>query len=114
MRVDSVRAPISFAARRLRSRLLALAALTAALAGAGALIGSSSLTAALAQERSVRVELGSLPARYRSIHVRYYTLPLEGDFRAAAVGQALEGFATFTTPPRRVQVWHSIEPNNPR
>jgi hypothetical protein len=32
MRVDSIRTPVSFAARRLRSRLLALAGLTAALA----------------------------------------------------------------------------------
>jgi hypothetical protein len=94
--------------------MLALAGLTAALAAAGALIGSSSLTAALAQERSVRVELNSLPARYRSIHVRYYTLPLEGDFRAPAVEQALHDFAASTTPLRRVQVWHSIEPNNPQ
>jgi hypothetical protein len=114
MRVDSIRTPVSFAARRLRSRLLALVGLTAALAGAAALIGSSSLTAALAQEKSVRVELDSLPTRYRSIHVRYYTLPLEGDFRAAAVEQALQGFAASTTQPRRVQVWHSIEPDKPR
>jgi len=113
MRVDELRTPVSFAARRLRSRALALAGLTAALAGAGALIGSSSLTAALAQEKSVRVELGSLPTRYRSIHVRYYTLPLEGDFRAPAVEQSLRGFASSTMPPRRIQIWHSIEPARP-
>src|SRR5690348_6482661 len=113
MRVHALRAPAGFALRRLRSRPLSLAALVLALAGAGALVGSSGLTAALAQERSVHVELRSLPLRYRSIHVRYYTLPLEADFRAPRVEGALGSFAAVTTPPRRVQVWHSITPNEP-
>jgi len=111
--IQALRAPAGFALRRLRSRPLSLAALVVALAGAAALVGSSGLTAALAQERSVRVELGSLPLRYRSIHVRYYTLPLEADFRAPRVETALASFAGLTTPPRRVQVWHSITPNRP-
>ena len=109
----SLGAPAAFALRRLRSRPLTLAALVAALAGAGALVGATGLTAALAQERSVRVDLGALPARYRSLHVRYYTLPLQADFRAPTVEGALRSFADVTAPPRRVQVWHSIIPNEP-
>ena len=112
-RVKALRAPALFAIRRMRTRPVSLAALAAALASAGALIGWSSLEAALSQEKSVRLELRSLPPKYRSFRVLYYTLPLEADFRAVPVQDSFRGFAPVTAPVRRVTVWHSIERNNP-
>jgi hypothetical protein len=108
-----VRASLHLAFRRLRARPLSVLALVAALAGAGGLIGSSSVTSALSQETSARVQLRSLPPKYRSLHVRYYTLPLEADFRAPRVEATLRSFAGVTTRPHRVQVWHSIQPDDP-
>src|SRR5436190_9742842 len=107
------RAPLHLAFRRMRTDVFSVAALVAALTGAGALIGWSSLTSALAQEKSVHLQLRSVSPKYRSIHVRYYTLPLEADFRATPVAHTLQSFAGVTTSTRRVQVWHSIE-SNPR
>src|SRR5919198_2624826 len=107
------RAPIHLALRRMRTRIFSIVALVGALAGAGALIGWSSLMSALAQEKSVRLQLRSVPPKYRSIHVRYYTLPLQADFRATPVEQTFRSFAGVTTWTRRVRVWHSIEPNDP-
>jgi hypothetical protein len=46
--------------------------------------------------------------------VRYYTLPLQADFRATPVEQTFRSFAGVTTSTRRVQVWHSIDPDNPQ
>jgi hypothetical protein len=105
------RAPLHLAFRRMWTDVFSVAALVAALTGAGALIGWSSLTSALAQEKSVRLQLRSVSPKYRSIHVRYYTLPLEADFRATPVAHTLQSFAGVTTSTRRVQVWHSIEAN---
>jgi hypothetical protein len=68
----------------------------------------------LAQEKSVRLQLRSEPPKYRSIRVRYYTLPLETDFRATPVEQTFRSFDGVTTPTRRVQVWHSIDPDDPQ
>src|ERR1041385_4963123 len=109
--MGQARAPVRFAFRRLRSRAFSVVALVGALAGAGVLIGWSSVTSALAQEKSVRLQLRSEPPKYRSIRVRYYTLPLETDFRATPVEQTFRSFAGVTTPTRRVQVWHSIDPD---
>jgi hypothetical protein len=110
----SVPAPVGFALRRVRVRPLAVAAVAAALAAGSALIGWSSVSGALAQDKSVKFQLRSLPAQYRSVRVRYYTLPLEPDFRAKPVEHALRAFTAVTTRTSRVQVWHSIEPNNPQ
>jgi hypothetical protein len=111
--LTTIAAPLRFGLRRLRVRPYSTAALVAALAAAGGLIGWSSLGAALAQEKSVRSHLEALPPKYRSIHVRYYTLPLEGDFRAGAVDGAFRQFSSVTGPVARVQIWHSLDPNDP-
>ena len=107
------RAPFAFALRRMRMRFFSVLALTAALAGAGTLIGWSSLTSALAQEKSVRLQLRSQPQTYRSLDVRYYTLPGESDYRAGRVEATFRSFDDVVPPARRVQVWHSLDPDNP-
>src|SRR6266545_5571879 len=104
-------APTLLAVLRLRAR--PFSALALAVAGAGALIGWSSLTAALSQAKSVRLALKETPPKYRSLRVVYYTLPQESDYRARTVADALHAFARVTTPLRRVRVWHSIERNDP-
>jgi hypothetical protein len=111
--LSAARAPLAFALRRLRVRPFSTAALIATLAAAGGLIGWSSLGAALAQEKNVRAQLQSTPPTYRSLRVRYYTLPLEGDFRAGKVESVFHGFTDVTAAPARVQIWHSLDPNNP-
>jgi hypothetical protein len=111
--LSAARAPLAFGLRRMRVRPFSTAALVATLAAAGALIGWSSLGAALAQEKNVRAQLQSVPPTYRSLRVRYYTLPLEGDFRAGRVEKLFHDFADVTRPPGRVQIWHSLDPNDP-
>ena len=105
--------PVWFAYRRIRTRPLAFAATVLALGGAVALIGWSSLTAADAQERSVRARLGELPPAQRSLQVVYFVVAGEIDYRAATVAAAADAFHDVTAPPRRVQISHSIEPNRP-
>src|ERR671935_1875220 len=104
---------VVFALRRLRARLLATIALVVALAGAAALIGWSSLAAALAQEQNVRLRLGALAAPARSVQVVYFTLPGEPDVRAQPVASALRALAPAVGASRRVRIWHSIARNDP-
>jgi len=106
-------APVTFALRRLRARPLSTIALILMLGAACGLIGWSSLGAGLAQEKSVRARLRTLPPQSRSFAVRYFTLPLETDFRSGPVRAAFDGFADVTGPRTRVQIWHSIVPNHP-
>ena len=105
--------PIAFAWRRLRTRPLSTFALVLSLGGAAALIGWSSLTAATAQEDSVRAHLARLPPGERSLEVVYFTVPPEADFRAPTVTDAVRGFGDVTGPIHRIRIWHSIVPNNP-
>jgi hypothetical protein len=107
-------APMRFAFRRMRARPLSVVGLVLAFAGAAGLIGWSSLTAALSQEDNVRRHLQERAPGTRSLQVLYFTLPLEGDFRAASVDATFSEFAAVTAPPRHIQIWHSIEPGNPR
>src|SRR5438128_2796887 len=109
-RLGLVVAPIFFAVRRVRARPLSFATLVLAFAGAGALIGWSSLTAALAQEKAVRIRLETLPPGARSFRVVYFMLPQEADYRAGTVAEALAGLAGVTERTRRIRIWHSIEP----
>jgi hypothetical protein len=104
-------APIFLALRRIRARPLSAAGLALAFASAAALIGWSSLIAAQSQEESVRQSLAD-PAT-RPFQVRYYTLPLEQDFRSDEVNRTFADFADVTLPPRRIRVSHSIEADNP-
>jgi len=112
-RFRSAAAPLVFAARRVRTRPAASLALALALGAAAALIGWSSLTAAISQEDSVRTQLSRLPPGERSVAVVYFTVPPETDFRARTVMDAVRGYADVTGPIRRLRIWHSIVPNDP-
>jgi hypothetical protein len=107
-------APLFFAYRRIRARPLTFAATVAALGGAVALIGWSSLTAAAAQEDSVRGHLRELPPGQRSLRVTYFVVAGEADYRAGTVAETVAGFRDVTARPRRVWISHSIEPDRPQ
>jgi hypothetical protein len=107
-------APLFFAYRRIRARPLTFLATVAALGGAVALIGWSSLTAAAAQEDSVHAELSELPPAQRSLRVLYFIVAGEADYRAGAVADAIAAFRDVTARPRRVRISHSIEPDRPQ
>jgi hypothetical protein len=111
--VKALGAPAAFAWRRLRARPLSVGALVLALAAAGALIGWSSIAAALAQDRNVELRLGELAPGYRAVHVAYNTLPFESDLRGERAELAFRSFADSTGPVGSVRVWHSIETNKP-
>ena len=102
-----------FAWRRIRARPLVFAAVVLALGGAVALIGWSSLTAADAEETSVRARLAELSAGARSFAVTYFTVAQEPDFRGTRVADAVRGFRDVTATARRVRISHSIEPDRP-
>jgi hypothetical protein len=107
-------APLHLALRRLRERPFVVAATVAAVAGAGALIGWSSLAAGLAQEQNVRLRLRELPTAARAIRVVYTTPPLEGDRDAARVRSAFRRLGDVTEPSRAVRVWHPLAPADER
>src|ERR687885_166677 len=103
-----VAAPVHLALRRLRERPFVVAATVAAVAGAAALIGWSSLAAALAQEQNVRLRLRERPPAARAIRVVYTIPPLEADRDAATVRNAFAGLRGVTEPPRLVRIWHPL------
>ena len=105
--------PLLFGARRIRARPWSFAAVAVALGAAGALIGWATVRAAEAQEDSVRAGVQALPPAKRSFRVVYFTLPFEPDTRAPAVAAAMGSFADVGSAPRRIRIWHSLEPGNP-
>jgi hypothetical protein len=114
MKLSLVVAPVVFAFRRMRARPLSVAMVTLAFAGAGALIGWSSLAAALAQEENVRLRLGELPPDERAIQVVYHLVPFESRTRSAelketAVSVLVSDLGDVTEPRHRVQIWSPIE-----
>jgi hypothetical protein len=114
MTLSAVVAPAAFAFRRMRARPLAVAMVAIAFAGAGALIGWSSLAAALAQEENVRLRLGELPPDERAIQVAYGLVPFESRTTSAArketaVSVLVSNFGDVTEPRHRVQIWSPIE-----
>src|SRR5918912_1596491 len=100
-----VAAPLHLALRRLRARLFVVAATAAAVGGAGALVGWSSLAAAHAQERNVHLRLRALSPAKRAVRIVYTTAPLDGDRYAETVRRALTRLRDVTVPPRLVRVW---------
>src|SRR5919198_607501 len=113
-RMSRVAAPLHLALRRLRARPFVVAATAAAVGGAGALVGWSSLAAAHAQERNVHLRLRALQPAKRAVRVVYTTAPLEGDRYAATVRSALSGLRDVTEPPRLVRIWHPLAPADER
>jgi len=109
-----VAAPLHLALRRLRERLFVVAATAAAVGGAGALIGWSSLAAADAQERNVHLHLRALPPAKRAVRVVYTTAPLQADRHSAPVQSALAELRDVTEPSRVVRVWHPLAPADER
>jgi hypothetical protein len=105
-----VGAATGFALRRIRERPLSVATLFVAAAGAAALIGWSSVAAALAQERNARAHLRDTPAADRSLRVTYFTQPLEPDADAATVAATIRSFRDVTTGDRLVRIWHPVAP----
>lgn len=104
--------PVALGVRRLRRRPLAAGLIALALAGAGALIGASSLVATLAQEESIRARLSELSPSERSLQVRYRVSPNEsrgGELEAAA-RRTLRAFTQATNEPVSVQIWDPIAP----
>jgi hypothetical protein len=108
--LSRVAAPLHLALRRLRARLFVAAATAVAVGGAGALIGWSSLAAAHAQERNVRLHLRALPPAKRAVRVVYTIAPLEGDRNAAHVRRALDGLRDVAEPARLVRILHPLAP----
>jgi hypothetical protein len=109
-------APFGLASRRLRARPLSAAAVAFALGGAAALIGWSSLAAALAQEENVRFRLRELPPDERSIQVAYHLVPFESrigsrglDPKETAVSVLLSELADVREAAHRVQIWQPVE-----
>lgn len=103
-------APLHLALRRLRARLFVVAATAVAVGGAGALVGWSSLAAAHAQERNIRVRLHARPPAKRALRVVYTIPPLEADRDAATVRSSLAALGDVTERPRLVRILHPLAP----
>jgi hypothetical protein len=99
--------PVRFAIRRLRARPVTAVGIVIALAAAGALVGWSSLRAALAHEDAVRLRLAELPPVERSLAVLHSVPALRSDGKADEIRRTLGALADVTAAPRRLQVWHS-------
>jgi hypothetical protein len=106
--------PVLLAFRRMRARPLVVAAVALALAGAGTLIGWSSLRAQVAQERSVHARLAEVAPDRRALRVVYHLVPDQADLAAARVDAFYRRFAPVTAPVRRVRVFSPIAPSDER
>jgi hypothetical protein len=106
--------PVLLAFRRMRARPLVVAAIGLALAGAGALVGWSSLRAEVAQERSARVRLAEVPPERRALRVVYHLVPDQADLASGKVEAFFRRFAPVTEASRRVQVFSPIAPGDER
>src|SRR5919202_2592989 len=112
--MSRVSAPLDLALRRLRARLFVVAATAAAVGGAGALVGWSSLAAAHAQERNVHLRLRALSPAKRAVRVVYTTAPLDGDRYAETVRRALVRLRDVTESSRLVRIRHPLAPADER
>jgi hypothetical protein len=104
---ERVVVPVRFAIRRLRARPFTAVGIVIALAAAGALVGGSSLRAALAHEDAVRLRLAELSPVERSLAVLHNVPALRTDGKADEIRRTLGALADVTATPRRFQVWHS-------
>jgi hypothetical protein len=96
--------------RRLRSRPLGAAATLIALVAAAGMVGLSSLSAAVAQDRSLRLRLEGLPAQERALRIVYYTVVASPDVHARQVAAAAAGFSDLSEGVHQVTVWHPVAP----
>lgn len=105
--------PAFIAFRRLRSRPLVVVVVVVALAGAGGLVGWSSLRAQQAQERNIRARLADVAADDLAVHVVHHVVHDQPD-ASARVEAFFRRFASVTAPPRGVRVFSPIAPNDER
>ena len=91
----------------MRERPLSVAVVTLALAGAAALIGWSSVAAALSHEENVRLRFVELSPTDRTVQVVYSNAPREQDANAISVREVFGDLAGVVTPPRHVRLWHA-------
>lgn len=103
-----VAVPALFAVRQMRARPLPVAIALLAVGAACALIGWSSLAAALSQEENVRLRLREVPPDGRSLQVVYHLQPFESDDRAGVVARFFGSFEDLTGPRRRLRVWQPV------
>jgi hypothetical protein len=106
--------PVLLALRRMRAQPLVVAAVGFALAGAGALVGWSSLRAEAAQERSARARLAEVAPERRALHVVYHLVPDQADLASGKVEAFFRRFAPVTASSRRVRVFSPIAPGDER
>jgi hypothetical protein len=105
---------VLLAFRRVRARPLMVVGVGLALAGAGTLVGWSSLRAEVAQERSVRVRLAELAPERRALRVAYHLVPDQADLSSRPVAAFYRRFAPVTAGVQRVRVFSPIAPRDER
>ncbi len=81
-----------------------------ALAAAAALIGWSSIIVARSREKNAQLRLGQLAPADSAIEFHFFVSAGQSDFRKPVVGDALARFRDVADPPRRIQIWRSIDP----
>lgn len=107
--------PLLLGVRRAWGRPFQLALIAVPLAAAAAILGASSVVAAVSNEESVRTRIASERAPARAI-VAKYGLDSEGlpTARAGSAAQALGLFRTWTSRPVKVRIWDPIAPADQR
>jgi hypothetical protein len=81
---------------------------------AAGLVGWTSLTAAVAQEKSVQLRLSELPPQERALRVVYYTTALGPDLHRRQVAKVVGSYSGLTTGVHRVTVFHPVAPEDQR
>lgn len=111
-----MRVAVALALRRLSRRRGVTALLTIALAGAGCVLGASSIVASLSQDENLRVRLSELPAAARSLQVQYRTEPgpQRGGSLDGVAGAALDDFDDVLGARRQARFWDRVSPADER
>lgn len=92
------------------ARRLSVATFSLALAAAAALIGWSSIAAAVSHRENVRLRLSEVPPAERAIQVAYFVPSGQSDTRGRSVSAFFRKFAAVTGPVRQIAIWHDIAP----
>lgn len=111
-----MRVAVFLAFRRLSRRRGLTALLALALAGAGCVLGASSIVASLSQDENIRVRLSELPPAARSLQVQYRTEPglRRGGSLDGVAEAALDEFDDVVGDRRRARFWDRIAPADER
>jgi FtsX-like permease family len=103
--------PLVLAVRRIVARPATAMAIAAAVGGAIALIGWSSLSAAISSDDNTRVRLTAAQPEERAVQAVYDLVPGETDPFTSQAARFFAMFSSSTLPPRKVVIWHSVGPN---